>query len=349
MEFRIENIPIDELIPHPDNLRIYGENHNVGDLVTSITEHGLLRPLIIDQDKRIIDGVRRWTASKILKKKTIPCETRELVEEDSAISSILTYNRYRQKTPKQIFNESRELKKLETEKAKKRMKKEKDVPISAQGHAKVRDIVSRYFDMGHTKFGELESVFEAEDVYPEIAEKVTDGTWSVHKGYMKIKDTIQKQKDMVDMKAKISEALSHVKRESLREKLEEKYLSDESDLSKTSIKYVKKEIDHELGLPVFPNDEEQWKEIKEKLIKILNQNPEISSSREWIIEDRRFLQTLTWMDVGQNIPNLNRREHPKERFSSYEEADAYAELFGGYCDGLHKLGKKTVWILLVRK
>jgi hypothetical protein len=55
------------------------------------------------------------------------------------------------------------------------------------------------------------------------------------------------------------------------------------------------------------------------------------------------------MDVGQNIPNLNRTEHPEERFASYEEADAYAETLGGYCSGLHKIGKKTVWILLVRQ
>jgi len=50
------------------------------------------------------------------------------------------------------------------------------VPISAQGLKKVRDIVSRFFEMGHNKFEELESVFEVEDVYPEIAEKVADGT-----------------------------------------------------------------------------------------------------------------------------------------------------------------------------
>lgn len=82
MEVRIENIPIDELSPHPDNLRIYGENPYVGDLVTSIRDQGLLRPIIIDQDKRIIDGVRRWTAIKTLGFKTVPCEIRELGNED---------------------------------------------------------------------------------------------------------------------------------------------------------------------------------------------------------------------------------------------------------------------------
>ena len=177
---------------------------------------------------------------------------------------------------------------------------------------------------------------------------MADGTWSVHRGYTKIRETIQKQKDVEDMKAKIAKALSHVKRESLREKLEEKYLSDEADLSKTSIKDVKTEINKELGLPVDPTDLEQWKEIKEKFLKPVNQYKEHSSSREWTSEDRKYIQIMTWMDFGKNIPNLTRTEHPEERFISYEEADAYAEALGGYCDGLHKIGKKNVWVLLVR-
>lgn len=131
--------------------------------------------------------------------------------------------------------------------------------------------------MGHTKFRELESVFESENLYPDIAEKVANGTWSVHRGYAKSRDTIKKQKDVEEMKAKISEALSHVKRELLREKMEEIYLSDEADLSKTSIKDVKTEIDKKLGLPVDPTDLEQWKVIKENFLKPVNQSKSILS------------------------------------------------------------------------
>jgi len=354
LEVRIENIPIDELSPHPDNLRIYGENPYVLDLVTSIKEHGLLRPIIIDQDKRIIDGVRRWTASKNLELETVPCEIKEFEDKDSAISAILNYNIYRHKTPRQVFNESREVKRIETEKARKRQEatrfgSEKGNAEVGGTEGNVRDIVASFFKMGRSKFKELETVFESEDVYPDIAEKVADGTWSVHRGYTQIRGTIQKQKDVENMKAKVSELLSHIKRESLREMLEEKYLSDEADLSKTSIRDVKIEIDKELGLPVGPTDLKQWNKIKEKFLKMVNLHKEHSSSREWNSEDRRFLQTLTWMDVGKNIPTLNRTEYPEERFNSYEEADAYAETLGGYCTGLHKIGTKTVWILLVKR
>ena len=346
MVVQIESISTGELTPHPANLQIYGENQYVGDLVTSIREWGILHPIIIDQDKQIIDGVRRWQAAKTLELETVPCEFKEFENEDLAISAILTYNRYRQKTPRQVFNESRELKRIETEKAQIRMKE--GVPISAQGLNKVIDIVSRFFEMGHTKFGELETVFEAENVYPDIAEKVDDGTLSVHKGFTKLRNTIEKQKAEEEKRAKIAEEFSKVKRDSLREKLEEKYLSEESDLSKISVEDIKTEIKKELGFTVNPAPPEQWKEIKDNLLKIVNMYKGHSSFREWISEDRKFLQTLTWMDIGKKIPHLQRLELTKERFTSYEEADAYAESLGGYCDGLHKIGRKTVWILLVK-
>jgi len=332
MEGKIESILTGELVPHPANIRIYGKDPYVGDLLKSIKDWGILHQIIIDQDRRIIDGVRRWTASKILELETVPCEIREFENEDLAVSAILTYNRYRQKTPRQIFNESRELKRIETEKAQRRMRGGTPILVEAL-KADVRDIVSTFFEMGHTKFGELESVFEAEDVYPDIAEKVDNGTWSVHRGFTRLRKRITRQKAEEEKKAQIAEEISKVKRASLREKLEEKYLSDESDLSKTSVEDVKTEIREELGLPVSPAPLEQWKEIKDNLLRTVNLYKGRSSFREWRSEDRRFFQTLTWMDVGEKIPYLNRLELKKECFASFEEADAYAEALGGYCDG----------------
>jgi len=68
---------------------------------------------------------------------------------------------------------------------------------------------------------------------------------------------IEKQKAEKEKKTQIAEEISKVKRASLREKLEEKYLSEESDISKTSIEDVKTEIKRELGLPVDPAHLEQ--------------------------------------------------------------------------------------------
>ena len=104
MEVKVETIPTDELVPHSDNIRIYGEDTYIGDLLMSIRDCGILHLIIVDKDRRIIDGVRRWMATKALKLETIPCEISEFESEDSVISAILNYNKHGQKTPKQIFN-----------------------------------------------------------------------------------------------------------------------------------------------------------------------------------------------------------------------------------------------------
>ena len=54
MEGKIESIPIVELIPHPANIRIYGKDPYVGDLVKSIEDCGILRPIIIDKDNSAV-------------------------------------------------------------------------------------------------------------------------------------------------------------------------------------------------------------------------------------------------------------------------------------------------------
>lgn len=110
---------------------------------------------------------------------------------------------------------------------------------------------------------------------------------------------------------------------------------------RASIKDVKIEIDKELGLPIGLTDLEKWKEIKENFLKPINLYKEHSSFREWKSEDRKYLQTMTLMDFGQNIPNLNRIERPEESFASYEEVDAYAEKTLDDIVVIKKYGKKT--------
>ena len=130
VEVKIESVPTGALVPHPANVQIYGEDPYYGDLLDSKKEGSILRPITIDPNRMVIDGTRRLATAKVLGLETVPCEIREFEDEDQAVSAILTYNRYRQKTPWQIFNESRELKRIETEKAQRRMKG--GAPISAE-------------------------------------------------------------------------------------------------------------------------------------------------------------------------------------------------------------------------
>ena len=75
---------------------------------------------------------------------------------------------------------------------------------------------------------------------------------------------------------------------------------------------------------------------------------ENSSMRTWKAGDRRYIQTLVWLDEGEKVSPLKRTEFPENRFADFEEADNYAESLGGYCSGLEESRGNKVWILWLR-
>lgn len=66
---------VHKLKVHSLNQKIYGDSEPDEDLLRSIQEHGIINPLVIDVDKRILSGTRRWLAAKKLGHKTVPCFT----------------------------------------------------------------------------------------------------------------------------------------------------------------------------------------------------------------------------------------------------------------------------------
>ena len=83
----IVEIPVDDLTPHPDNERIYGDPVD-DELVNSVRRLGILEPLLINTDGRIISGFCRWQAAQRLGLSMVPTRTfdseddpEELVEE----------------------------------------------------------------------------------------------------------------------------------------------------------------------------------------------------------------------------------------------------------------------------
>jgi len=69
-------IPVDNIVPNPNQPRYYFDGDNLKDLSESIKEHGIIQPIIvtkIGEDKfELIAGERRLQASKLVNKKTIP-------------------------------------------------------------------------------------------------------------------------------------------------------------------------------------------------------------------------------------------------------------------------------------
>ena len=87
----------------PINSEIYRDS-DVGDLVNSIGEVGLLQPIVVTPDNTIISGHRRYKAIQSLGWTEVEVEVKE-VEEDSIPLYIVLFNQSRNKVASELIRE----------------------------------------------------------------------------------------------------------------------------------------------------------------------------------------------------------------------------------------------------
>src|SRR5438477_4222273 len=71
----VRDIPLERVIPNPSQPRMTWHEETLGELAASIREHGVLQPILVrpaGEGYEIIAGERRWRASKLAGKETIP-------------------------------------------------------------------------------------------------------------------------------------------------------------------------------------------------------------------------------------------------------------------------------------
>ena len=71
----IKELPVERVVPNPDQPRMTFHEETLQELAASIREHGVLQPILVrpaGEDFQIIAGERRWRASKLAGKETIP-------------------------------------------------------------------------------------------------------------------------------------------------------------------------------------------------------------------------------------------------------------------------------------
>ena len=71
----IKELPLEKVVPNPDQPRMTFHEETLQELAASIREHGVLQPILVrpaGDDYQIIAGERRWRASKLAGKETIP-------------------------------------------------------------------------------------------------------------------------------------------------------------------------------------------------------------------------------------------------------------------------------------
>lgn len=90
MDFKL--LPIDSVFPNANQPRKLFDNQALEELAQSIRENGVLQPILVRQignNYQIVSGERRYRASKLAGKKTIPAVIRRLSEETTMLAALI--------------------------------------------------------------------------------------------------------------------------------------------------------------------------------------------------------------------------------------------------------------------
>ena len=100
---------VSELSPHPENVKIYND-HADADLVASVQAKGIINPLLITFDNRIINGHRRHDAALKAGLFQVPVIEFPSHDELDILEALIESNRQRLKTSEQVGREYEALK-----------------------------------------------------------------------------------------------------------------------------------------------------------------------------------------------------------------------------------------------
>ena len=96
---RFAEIPLEQITPNPLQPRTHFDEEALGELVHSITEFGLLQPVVVrqlgPQSYELVMGERRWRASQAAGTGTIPAIVRDTAD-DAMLRDALLENLHRQ-------------------------------------------------------------------------------------------------------------------------------------------------------------------------------------------------------------------------------------------------------------
>jgi protein gp37 len=112
-----QRVPVTSLRPHPRNHGIYGDVADA-ELVASVRARGVLAPLLIAHDGRIVAGHRRWLAAKQVGLVDVPVVMFASDDELDILEAVIESNRQRAKTNEQLARERLTLLEVESARAK---------------------------------------------------------------------------------------------------------------------------------------------------------------------------------------------------------------------------------------
>jgi len=171
-------IGVSNLTHHPKNKEIYTLS-SIEDLMESITELGLLQPLVIDQHNQIISGNRRFESIKRLEWENVEVEQRFVNDGEEEIL-LVHYNKQRVKTFKEILNEYFVLKKY----YKVGQGKRTDLTyVRSNKSLNGRDDVSEQIGISSSQLGKLLFIHKHQPYHINLLDK---GILTVNQSYLQV-------------------------------------------------------------------------------------------------------------------------------------------------------------------
>lgn len=89
---QLRELPLDRILPNPAQPRLSYEEESLGELADSIREHGVLQPILVrpvGPKFELIAGERRWRASRLAERESIPAIVVDFDEQAALEVSII--------------------------------------------------------------------------------------------------------------------------------------------------------------------------------------------------------------------------------------------------------------------
>ena len=177
-------IKVSSLNHHPKNKEIY-DLSSIEELMDSISQVGLLQPLIIDTNNQIISGNRRFESIKRLGWEEVDVIEREVKEEEEELL-LIHYNKQRIKSFKELINEYLILNKY----YRKGQGKRTDLTSVKSNQGSSRDIVSNELGISSSQLRRLVFIYRNKPEYIELLDK---GILTVNQSYLQIQREIKEK------------------------------------------------------------------------------------------------------------------------------------------------------------
>ena len=170
-------VKVSSLKHHPKNKEIYTLS-SIEELMESISEVGLLQPLIIDSRNQVISGNRRFESVKRLGWEEVRVEVKEVKEGEEELL-LIHFNKQRIKSFKELINEYLTLDRI----YRKGQGKRTDLTSVKSNRSSSRDIISSEMGISSSQLQRLVYIHRNRPDYIELLDK---GILTVNQSYLQI-------------------------------------------------------------------------------------------------------------------------------------------------------------------